>query len=309
MAIFDLFSFGNYYINVIFYSFLTLFGPVAVYRVMKDQFPQQKTAVLFAIFLVPSFLYWASGLHKEGLIFLGLSLILYHLYFGFRDHHFPIRRLLLILLGFILVLILRNFLILPLLPALIAWFLSRRRSVRPLLVFGAVYIIVLALMFTTKYVDPALDIPKSVVVKRQEFIDLVGNSSVSVNELKPTFASFLYNAPQALSLAALRPYPSDVRHLLSLAAATETTLILVFFLLFLFCRRKRTGAISPFLWFCLFFSFGVLFMIGYSVNNLGAIVRYRCVVFPLLLSPMAANVDWKRIYQFFTRNIKNNNNT
>ncbi|MGZ3952419.1 MAG: hypothetical protein ACXVBZ_13555, partial [Flavisolibacter sp.] len=67
IAIFDLFSFGNYYVNVIFYSFISLFGPMAVYRIMKDVFPRQKVPLLIAVFLVPSFIYWTSGLHKEGL--------------------------------------------------------------------------------------------------------------------------------------------------------------------------------------------------------------------------------------------------
>src|SRR5690349_19223865 len=68
LAIFNLFSFGNYYVNVIYYSFLSLFGPIAIYRVMKDVFPAKKIPVLVTSFLVPSFLYWTSGLHKEGLI-------------------------------------------------------------------------------------------------------------------------------------------------------------------------------------------------------------------------------------------------
>ena len=49
---------------------------------MKDVFPGKKMAVLFATFLVPSFLYWTSGIHKEGLIFTGISLIIYCIYFG-----------------------------------------------------------------------------------------------------------------------------------------------------------------------------------------------------------------------------------
>jgi hypothetical protein len=307
MAVFDLFSFGNYYINVIFYSFLSLFGPVAVYRVMKDIFPSKKTPVLVATFLVPSFLYWTSGLHKEGLIFLGLSLMIYHFYFGFKENKFPVYRILLIILGFLLVIILRNFLVLALLPPLIAWLLCRKIKFKPAIVFSAVFILFLTAFFTIKYVVSGMDLPQSVVIKRQEFIQLQGHSSVVVNELKPTFKSFFQNTPQAFSLAILRPYPSDVRHLLSLAAAIEISLVLLFFLVFLFWNKNGIP-LSPVLLFCLFFSFGVIFMIGFSVNNLGAIVRYRSIVFPLLLAPMAAKIDWQRINRIVFQNIKNGNN-
>jgi hypothetical protein len=307
MAVFDLFSFGNYYVNVIFYSFLSLFGPIAIYRVMKDVFPAKKIPVLIATFLVPSFLYWTSGLHKEGLIFLGLCLMIYNFYFGFKEKKFFAYRIFLILLGFALVIILRNFLVFPLLPPLFAWLLCYKIKFKPLVIYTSVFIVFLTLFFTAKYFIPELDMPQSVVIKQQEFIKLQGHSSVVVNELKPTFPSFLINAPQAFSLSALRPYPSDVRHLLSLAAAMEIAFILLFFLIFLFWRKNGTP-LSPFLLFCLFFSFSVLFMIGYSVNNLGAIVRYRSIVFPLLLVPMAAKIDWARIGRFIFQNIKNENN-
>lgn len=308
MAIFHLFSFGNYYVNVIFYSFLSLFGPMAIYRVMKDVFPTQNATVLIATFLIPSFLYWTSGLHKEGLIFVGLSLIIYHFYFGFKENRFPLYRVLLILFGLFIVILLRNFLILPLLPPLFAWILCYKWKAKPLLIYGLVLLLAITVFFTGGYISPKLDFPQAVVIKQKEFIQLVGHSSVAVNELKPRFISFLINAPQAISLSTIRPYPSDVRHLLSLAAAAEIAVILVFLFVFIFWRSQN-GQLSPFLLFCIFFSFGVLLMIGYSVNNLGAIVRYRSIVFPLLLVPMAAKIDWSRINQLVTENIKNNNHT
>jgi hypothetical protein len=69
LAIFNVFSFGHYYINLIFFSYLTLYGPVAIYRIMQNAFPSYKLPLVLGTFLVPSFLYWTSGLHKEGLIF------------------------------------------------------------------------------------------------------------------------------------------------------------------------------------------------------------------------------------------------
>lgn len=306
MAVFNLFSFGNYYTNVIFYSFLSLFGPVAIYRVMKDNFPNKKTVLLIAVFLVPSFLYWTSGLHKEGLIFLGLALMIYHFYFGFKENKFPAYRVFLVILGFVLVIILRNFLVLALIPPLFAWLLCKKIRLKPVIIFSTVFILSLTLFFTIKYVIPGTDLPQSVVEKRQEFIQLQGHSSIAVGELKPTFKSFLLNTPQAFSLAILRPYPSDVRHLLSLAAAIEISIILLLFLIFLLWRKNGIP-LSPFLLFCLFFSLGVIFMIGFSVNNLGAIVRYRSIIFPLLLAPMGSKIDWRRINRLIFQNIKKDN--
>lgn len=307
MALFNLFSFGHYYINLIFYSFLSLFGPVAIYRIMQDVFPKKKIAVLLATFLVPSFIYWTSGLHKDGLIFLGFALVAYHLYFGLKEKSFPFYRVGYILLGFVLVLILRNFFILALVPAVIAWILASKLRYKPVMVYSAVYLAAALVFFTAKYIHPKLDFAEAVVLKQKEFLSLGGGSAVAVNELQPTVVSFILNAPQAFALSTIRPFPSDVHHLLSLAAAVEINALILVFFVFLFWRKNGT-ALTPFLLFCLFFSFSLLMMIGYSVNILGAIVRYRCFVFPFLVVPMMAKIDWNKISSLLLGNIVNKNN-
>jgi len=310
LSVFNIFSFGNYYTNVIFYSFISMFGPVAIYRVMSDVYPGKKIQVLIAVFLIPSFLYWTSGLHKEGLIFLGLSLVIFNFYFGIRERKVSTPSVLFVVLGLLLVLVLRNFLIVIIVPALIAWLLASRLNKKPLAVFGLCYLFFVILFFTAKYVNSNLDFPKAVVTKQKEFVALVGNSSVPMEELKPKFSSFLVNVPQAISLSILRPYLSDVRHILSLAAAAETELLLFLFILFLFWNRKdrkrQDGLV--FTYFCLFLAFSVLITIGYVVNNLGAIVRYRSIVLPLLLTPVFAGINWERVNVLLLSNIKNKNN-
>lgn len=307
MAVFNLFSFGHYYINLIFYSFITLFGPVAVYRIMQDVFPTKKIPVLLATFLIPSFIYWTSGLHKEGLIFLGFALIAYHFYFGFKEKKFPVYRIAIILLGFLLVLILRNFLIITLIPALLAWIAARKLHYRPVFVFASIYLLFIIVFFTARYVHPKLDFPQAVAIKQQEFLSLGGNSAVDVKKVEPTFTSFIANAPQAFSISTIRPYPSDVHHLLSLAAAVEVNFLLLLFVVFLFWRTNGT-TLTPFILFCLFLSFSVLLMIGYSVNVLGAIVRYRSIVLPFLIVPMVAKIDWNKMGTLLFNNINNKNN-
>jgi hypothetical protein len=197
-------------------------------------------------------------------------------------------------LGFLLVLVLRNFLVLPLLPSLAGWFLAQKVRMHPALVFGAVFIIALLVFFGASKLHPQLDFPNSVAIKQKEFMKLGGNSAVKVDTLQPTVGSFVRNAPQAFAISTIRPYPSDVRHLLSLAAALEINFLLFLFVIFLLYRHKPVS-LTPFHYFCLFFSFSVLMMVGYSVNILGAIVRYRSIIFPFLIVPMIALTDWRRI--------------
>lgn len=307
LSLFNVLSLGHYYVNVIFYSFITLFGPMAIYRVMSDAFPRKKIPVLLATFMVPSFLYWTSGIHKDGLIFTGIALVVYSVYFGTREKRFGFKRILTLLAGLLLILVLRNFLLLLIVPPLLAWLLAQRMPRWSLAIFIALYLLSGILFFTARYFNSRFDFPQAVVTKQQEFIKLKGSSTIPIKELEPNAISFLKNTPQAINLSTVRPYPSDVRHILSLAAAIEIDMLLMMFLLFIFYRSNGLQS-RNLIYFCIFFSLSVLLAIGFSVNNLGAIVRYRSIILPLLVIPMAAQIDWARINRALSNNIKNKNN-
>ncbi|MFM2137813.1 MAG: hypothetical protein RJA57_120 [Bacteroidota bacterium] len=293
-------SFGHYYVNVIFYSVLTLWGAVALYRVMRHAFPEAKGAVLSSTFLLPSFLYWTSGLHKEGMIFNGIALVVYCMYFGTVQGRWGWKRVVGLFTGLLILLVLRNVLFLLVIPALLAWWLAWRRPLHGRTIFASIYLACTVAFFTAPLVSPKLNLPQAVVNRQQDFLKLKpGRSNVIVKELEPNAVSFLKHTPQALRLSILRPHPTDVKHLLSLAASLEITLILLFFLLFLFWNKRPGTPAQPLLWFCLFYSFSVLMAIGFTSNNLGAVVRYRSVVLPLLIIPLAARFDWSRIGRIF----------
>jgi hypothetical protein len=309
LSIFDVFSFGHYYVNVIFYSFITLFGPMAFYKVMNDVFPGRRLLLLIVVFFIPSFYYWTSGIHKEGLVFLCLAMIIYHIYFASREKKVTVKPVIYFLLWFFLLLIVRNYLAMILLPATLAWLMAIRWPRKVLPCFAAVYLLSGILFFGLRYVDPRLDFPRAVVNKQQAFIQMVpGNSTLPITQLRANVGSFIKNTPQAISLAAIRPYPSDIYHLLSMAAALEINLILLFLLAFLIWRRKDGPHSWPVIWFSLFFSFSLFLVVGFSVNNLGAIVRYRSIILPLLVTPIVLSINWEKIFGYFKRDISYKNN-
>jgi hypothetical protein len=161
--------------------------------------------------------------------------------------------------------------------------------------------------FSARYIHPSLDFPAATVVKQKEFLKLRGGSAVPVRELTPNATSFLMNLPQSISLTLIRPYPSDVRHLLSLAAAVEINFLILLFLIFLVWHKHKMRQ-EPFIICILFIAFGIVLMVGYTVNILGAIVRYRSIVLPFFVVPMVACIDWKRISEWINTNIKLKNN-
>jgi hypothetical protein len=169
LSIFDILSFGHYYVNVIFYCFISLFGPVAFYKVMRDVFPGKNLPLVLACFFIPSFIYWTSGIHKEGLLFLGISIIVYHLYFGWKEKKYSVKRWLGILSGLVILFVFRNFLMMLVVPAIFAWFIAARMPRYALATFLSVYLLFGVAFFTMRYIDRRLDFPQIVVNKQQSF--------------------------------------------------------------------------------------------------------------------------------------------
>ncbi|MFM2339326.1 MAG: hypothetical protein RL115_2519 [Bacteroidota bacterium] len=294
VSIFNLFTFGNYFVNVILYSFVTLFGPIAFYRVMQDVYPRKKTVVLLFSFLIPSFLYWTSGLHKEGIIFTGIAMVTYSIYFGLQQNKWSPLRILVILLGLTVILTLRNFIIIIFIPAILTWFIAGKIPQHTTKIFWISYSVFVVLFFSLRYCSPKLDFPQAVVNKQQDFLKHQGPTSVPINILEPTVVSFVKNTPQAINLSVVRPYPSDVKHLPSLAATIEISfLILIVLLSFIF--KDTSQRPNHFIYYCFFFGVSLLLSIGFSQNNIGAIVRYRSIALPLLIIPFAASINWEKL--------------
>ncbi len=295
VSVFNLFSGTRYYVNVIFYSFLTFFGPVAFLRVMNDVFPGRRYLLTAAIFLFPSFLFWSSGIHKDGIVFLFLALSIYIFHFRIKEQTFSIKSILLIVLCILFIFPVRNYVVLALLPAFAAWWLAERYFKQKWIAFLLVSLAGTTAFFGTKYINPKIDLPIAIVMRKQEFIKLGGNSFLPQRELKSTLFSFVQNAPQAINHSLARPYVTEIISPFYLLCALEILFawMLVFIWFFRFTENPYRHSVVM---FCFLVAMVLLLLTGYIVPQLGAIVRYRSIYFPLLMAPIVATIRWKKTY-------------
>ncbi len=297
LSIFNLFSGSNYYINIIFYNFLILFGCFSIYRVFQKIFPQQKLLLIFPVFLLPSFLYYTSGIHRDGLILLGIGLCIYNLFYAIRVDHFSLKRIMGIILGLGIIFLFRNFVFIPFLPAIAAWLIVEKFKRYALQTFTIIYLVFILLFFNIGRLHPRLDLPKYVSDRQLQFVVLSdGTSAVPVNPLFPNFRSFMNNAPQAINHSLFRPYVTETPDLIQLPASGEILFYELIFLVFVFFRNKET--LDPFVYFGIFFAFSMLLIIGYTVPIFGAISRYRSLYFPFLIIPMLSLINWENLRTF-----------
>ncbi len=295
LSIFNIFSRGNFFINTIFYNFLIFFGSISFYRIFIRLFPDKKMLLVVGSFFLPSLLYFSAGIHKDGLIFLGLGICCYNLFYIIKER-FSFKHLLFLLGGLIIIFLLRNFVLITLIPAIIAWIIAEKNKKFILQTYFLVYLFFIVLFFSIGRLHPALNLPQYVSTRQIAFIQIanLSQSAININPLYPHFRSFLNNSPQALNHTLMRPYLTEKFSLLYIPMAIEIFIYQFLFFIFLLFRSKNKKPDS-FIYFCVFFSISMFLMIGYTIPIIGAIVRYRSIYFPLLLIPIICNIDWIKL--------------
>src|SRR6266487_2153404 len=176
LAVCNLFTFKNYFANIIFFNFIFFFGPIALYRLTKQLFHVNKILLTGCIFLTPSFLFWCSGIHKDGLIFTCFAIILFYFYKQLVNRKINVSSFLISIVCLMIIFALRNFMALLLLPALLAWLLSNLYPSRSKRIAIVMYGVGIILFFASAKITPQINLPQYVIEKQTEFRQLSGNS-------------------------------------------------------------------------------------------------------------------------------------
>ena len=300
LSICDIFSFGNYYVNVIFYNYVIFFGAIGLYRVFAMVYTNKKYLLIVTCFLLPSLLFFSSTIHKEGLIYAAIGIAVYNMYVALYKTGFTLGRVICILLALCFIFVQRNYVFLAFLPAAFAWIISVVKKYPPLITFIITYTIGAIIFFTAGSLSPKFNLPIKVAQKQLAFEQLQTPATyLKTDSLAPTFKSFVFNTPQALDHSLLRPYFTDYKLSASLLPLSlELFMYELLLLLFLFFRNKNIKQHS-FIVFGLFFSFSILLIIGYTIPVIGAIVRYRSIYLPFLLTPLICNINWQKVKSSF----------
>ena len=283
MALCNVFTFKNYYANAVLLNYIFFFGPVAVFRVFSPT-PSNKFPVAIAVFCIPSFLFWCSGAHKDGLLFTCIGLIVYFFYGQLTNRKINFLHIVYMLFLFIVIFALRNFLAFLLLPALIVWALCNYYPKKKWLIIFLIYGTGIVLFFLTGFLKESNNFPEYIVKKQEEFKVLGGGSQIDLPPLQPTFVSYVKFLPFAFDISFLRPHFSEWKNISAILATLELCAIWLIAILSIFRLIKNSIPGSSFFVFCCCFSISVLFICGYTITLSGAITRYRSIILPFLVT-------------------------
>ncbi|HLC82484.1 MAG TPA: hypothetical protein VJI69_01560 [Bacteroidia bacterium] len=139
-------SFNNVFVHILFFCFFSFIGLTALYKAFYKYFPDKKNILIVGLYLVPSVLFWTSGIYKETIALCCLGLIIYLTDFGLIKSFafkiiFPLS-VLILLLFFI-----KIYIFLALIPLLlINWLASKMNSRKYLLYYALIFISLIAIV-------------------------------------------------------------------------------------------------------------------------------------------------------------------
>lgn len=302
IALFNVITYNNYNADMVVFNFISFFGPIAIFRMCREKFHTNKLILIAVVFFIPSFIFWTSGLHKDGLLFSAISLAAFSFNRILEKNKIDIVYSLLFIFCFFILFALRNFIAIQLIPALIVWFLCKKYQKRKWQWIAMVYGVGFLLFFLMlPNISSSLDFPAYITDRHNEFVALGGNSQLNLPKLEASFGSFLSYFPYALDTAFLRPHIFEVENAAYLPSIIENFLFLSFFV-FVGMRKyyyknksysKKIGS-SSFVIFCFCFALTSLLLTGYLVTLTGAIVRYRALYLPFIFAPLCSVIKIPR---------------
>lgn len=185
-AVMNLLSGGYYYTNVVIYSFVTFYGSIAFFRTINELYTSKRIFKIITSFLLPSFLLWTSGLYKDGLLFLFMSLIIFQVNRWITERKSGWRRFSVIIISFAIIFMLRNYVAFLLMPALAGWLVSTVFPEKGILVFTFIYMVLVFFIVSSRYIHPQFDVPKVMASWQTGFMRLPARSAIPANKLDPS---------------------------------------------------------------------------------------------------------------------------
>jgi len=296
-VLFNFLSFDNFYINTLFFTFLTFGGHIALFRVFYERFGQD-TLSASCMLLLPSVLFWTSCMHTEGIIYALLGWLVYILHRSFRSG-WTLGRILLSLLLTGLTIFFRPAIAVGLLPAIVWWTAAEIHLRRRTLLLTTAALALLIPLFSWLYPHALTLIPRALSSRQQEYQSLAGNSRIPLTLLEPTWNSLCQVLPDALLNGLFQPTPGAGGQKIYLFFSLELYAIWVVVVIALYLRlfhrtippshpipsKPPPHPSGHFSIACLLLALPGMLLIGYIIPFIGAIVRYRSIYLPFLLAP------------------------
>ncbi len=280
-----LFSGGYMGVHTVFMCFLSMVGLTALYKAFAATIKDNRELLAVGIFLIPSVLFWGSGILKEGILFFAIGLAVYNLE-KLLDRKAKWYSWFVFMLALAIMFFCKMYVLIALLPGIIAHSWVRLTgNKRIYLKYALVMAVCTIAAVNIKLVLPKNDFLETLAEKQRDFMGLAesmkSGSIIHINRLEPTFKSFMLNAPEAFFNTLLRPFVWEAKSAFEWMAALEN-LFLLAFIIYALVKFNFNKLSQPLVPFCLTFVLALFILSGIATPVVGALVRYKTPALPFL---------------------------
>ena len=259
---------------------------------------KEKVSLFIAVFLVPSSLFWTSGLMKEGLVCFALGMIIYQVDRLFEKPNFS--SLFWLIFSLFIMIYTKIYVVLMLIPLILSHSLQsnfRKKNIKWLYTGIVATFVVFGIIILDRLAG--LNIFEMLAQKQNDYILLAkmenAGSFVNISPLEASFLSFIKAIPNAIYLGFISPIPFLDNSIIFIPNILENILVLILLVLIFIFPCKTNKAESSLINFSFWFFIGVAFLTGLTVPIIGAIVRYKSIALPMLFAIFALKLDQKKL--------------
>ncbi len=298
-AFVNIFTFNSYLPTSVVLAYISFSGVWALFRTFANTYPKLIRPIAIAVLYIPSTYVWGSGIFKDTICIFGLGWLTYGTFRILVQRDFSFKNLALAILSLTLLAIVKMYILLGFIPALIMWiFFSysqkiKKRAARLLVkfIFLGVSMGIFAFFlqqFGSDMGKYSLDKIAETSAVTRGWIGLVSEmeqgAAYDLGEFSPTLGGMLTKLPTAINVTLFRPYPWEAGKLIVMLSSIEAFIFMALTLKILFWvglkKTWKTISSDPTIQFCLIFSLVFAFAVGISSYNFGALSRYKIPCLP-----------------------------
>lgn len=286
---------GDYWIVSLYFSFVSFLAYWFFYRQIITTLPNLKWPVIIGFLLLPSTIFWSSGILKgaitnASLVF--LSAMCLKLFFRKKIHPYE---LFLSAISLVILLYIKYYLLILLGPLIIYTLFdirAHRMGIAKNLRASVYLVILIVTVFAAPSVNPNLNLADLPIAIHDNQHTFENDHTIDVH-IEPNWYSLLATLPKSMVIGLFGPTLADSGKMVGLIPRTENVLIFIFTLfsvILLFKQRLFQPDI-------LVMSVTILVlilaaMLPLAAPNYGALIRYRAPITPFLVMMVTILPVW-----------------
>ncbi|AKV01140.1 hypothetical protein AKJ09_07803 [Labilithrix luteola] len=269
---------------------MSFLGKWALFRAVRDELKTlDERAIAFVTMLVPSYVFWTSGLVKEAFAMAGLGVLVRGAQLLLRA--FNLTALVFVVCGLLVVADFKPYFLLSFVVGVGFWILFAKIERAPkfapvILVIGLVVGVGGLVLLGKQFEDYSIDNLGQSIARQQAWVrETQGGSDYAIGDAtQRSLAGQAVYAPIALVTTFARPFPTEARGLTSAISSIEMLLMTILLLRALARTGLRRAGREVLSNGMLIFAAAFLLIggtgVGLATTNLGTLSRYRTPLLP-----------------------------